>query len=290
MRRTINGRTRLVALLGSPVGHSKSPALQNAAFEALGLDYAYLAFDVGLEDSAAAVAALRTLGVRGANVTMPLKKAVCPHLDALSDTARLAGAVNTIVNDDGVLTGHITDGTGYLRSLEDAGVTWAGTKMTIAGTGGAATAVAIEAAMSGVRAISFFNVRDAFFEAGERTAAMLRQEFGCDARIFDLRDLHALRREMHDSAIFANGTPIGMEHAGDQSPVPDAAFFHPGLVVSDMIYVPQRTTLLRMAESAGCRTVSGLGMQMHQGALSFKLWTGHQMPMDVARSMVMEVS
>ena len=105
MARTITGRTQLVALLGSPVAHSKSPALQNAAFEALDLDYAYLAFDVGTEDAAAAVAALRTLGLRGANVTMPLKKAVCPHLDALSETARLAGAVNTIVNDHGLLTG-----------------------------------------------------------------------------------------------------------------------------------------------------------------------------------------
>ena len=290
MARTFTGRTQLVALLGSPVAHSSSPALQNAAFEALDLDYAYLAFDVGIDDAAAAVAALRTLGLRGANVTMPLKKAVCPHLDALSETARLAGAVNTIVNDDGVLTGHITDGAGYLRSLDDAGVALAGTKMTMAGTGGAATAVAIEAARSGVRAISFFNVRDAFFEAGERTAAMLRQQFGCDARIFDLRDTQALRREMHDSAIFANGTPIGMEHAGDESPVPDAGFFHPQLVVSDMIYVPARTQLLRMAQGAGCRTVSGLGMQMHQGALSFTLWTGREMPMAVAKSIVKEVA
>lgn len=280
----ISGKTRLVALLGSPVSHSRSPALQNAAFAALGLDFAYLAFDVGLDGAAAAANALRTLGMRGANVTMPLKKAICAHLDVLAPSARLAGAVNTIVNDGGILTGHITDGAGYLMSLQEAGVAYAGSRMTIVGAGGAASAVAIEAAKEGVRAISLFNVRDDFFPAAQEFVGMLRREFACEAQLFDLADTERLRREMHASDIFVNGTPIGMEHSLSESPVPDSSFFHPGLAVTDMVYVPAQTRLLKMAQDAGCRTVSGLGMQLHQGALAFKLWTGHGMPLDVARA------
>jgi shikimate dehydrogenase len=288
MPRPITGKTRLVALLGSPVSHSKSPALQNAAFEALGLDFAYLAFDVGTADVGRGVDALRVLGARGANVTMPLKQAICAHLDALTPVARMAGAVNTVVNEGGVLTGHITDGAGYLRSLDDAGVPYAGRKMTLAGAGGAATAVAIEAAKSGVRAISLFNVRDAFFPAAAQLAALLRDEFGCDAQAFDLADAAALRREMRDSHLFANGTPLGMEATRSRSPITDVSLFHPGLVVTDMVYVPARTRLLELAAAAGCRTVGGLGMQLHQGALSFALWTGREMPLELARSVVME--
>ncbi|CAM5184025.1 shikimate dehydrogenase (NADP(+)) OS=Castellaniella defragrans OX=75697 GN=HNR28_000940 PE=4 SV=1 [Castellaniella defragrans] len=126
----ITGKTRLIALLGSPVSHSQSPAMQNGVFKALGLDFAYLAFDVPLRDIKRAVDALRVLKVRGANVTMPLKHDICRLMDALSPAAEMAGAVNTIVNDNGVLTGHITDGVGYMMSLADAGIECSGKTMT----------------------------------------------------------------------------------------------------------------------------------------------------------------
>ena len=280
----ISGTTRLIALLGTPVAHSRSPALQNGAFEALGLDYVYLAFDVALPQLADAVHALRALDARGANVTMPLKQAVCEHLDRLAPAAELAGAVNTIDNDDGVLTGHITDGEGYMMSLAESGVPFAGRSMVIAGAGGASIAVAIQAAMQGVATISLFNQRDAFFARAESKAALLRERFGCDARVFDLADAAALRERMASADIFVNGTPIGMEASRGQSVVPDASFFHPGLTVTDLIYAPAETHLLRMARAAGCRTVGGLGMQRWQGARSFELWTGRRMPMDLTRS------
>lgn len=279
----ISGKTRLIALLGSPVSHSKSPQMQNGVFEALGLDYAYLAFDVGLDRVSEAVAALRTLGVRGANVTMPLKRAICAHLDHLSDAAAMAGAVNVIVNDGGVLTGHITDGVGWRLSLADGGVTLRGKALTIVGVGGAATAVAIEAAMQGVRTIDFFNARDAFFDDGAGVVRLLGERLGCPARLHDLADRDALRAAMARSDIFVNGTPIGMEATQAQSVVPDGSYFHAGLIVSDLIYVPERTTLLQMAEAVGCRAVSGLGMQLFQAVDAFRLWTGQAMPLDLAR-------
>lgn len=282
----ISGKTRLVALFGSPVAHSRSPALQNGAFEALGLDYAYLAFDVGPAQLADAVQALRTLNARGANVTMPLKQAICAHLDRLSPAAELAGAVNTVVNDDGVLTGHVTDGEGYMRSLAEAGVEYAGRSMVIVGAGGASTAVAIEAAMQGVKSIALFNRRDEFYDRAESKVAVLRERFGCDARMFDLADTAALRERIAASDILVNGTPIGMEASLGQSVIPDASWFHPHLTVTDLIYVPEETRLLEMAKAAGCRTVGGLGMQRHQGARSFALWTGVEMPMELARRLV----
>jgi len=284
LRRTrLSGKTKLIALLGSPVSHSKSPQMQNGVFEALGLDFAYLAFDVGLERVGDAVSALRTLGVCGANVTMPLKRAICGHLDKLSESAEMAGAVNVIVNDNGVLTGHITDGVGYAMSLADAGVDLAGKSMTIVGIGGASTAVAIEAARQGVRYITFFNKRDGFFDGGARTVQLLKDRLGCHARLWDLADLDRLRDSMACSDIFVNGTPVGMEGSLDQSVVPDPNWFHPRLTVTDLIYVPEETKLLKTARSAGCKAVSGLGMQLFQAVDAFRLWTGQPMPVELAR-------
>ncbi|MEN9543699.1 MAG: shikimate 5-dehydrogenase [Pseudomonadota bacterium] len=282
-RRRITGKTKLIALLGSPVSHSRSPQMQNGVFEALGLDFAYLAFDVGLDRVGDAVSALRTLGIRGANVTMPLKRAICSHLDQLSNAAEMAGAVNVIVNDDGVLTGHITDGVGYMASLAEAGVATEGKTMTIVGVGGAATAVAIQAAMQGVKCIHLFNARDDFFNGGEATAQMLQNRLGCEARFFDLADAAALKESIACSDIFVNGTPVGMEATLDQAVIPDASYFHRGLTVSDLIYVPEQTTLLRMARDAGCKTVSGMGMQLFQAVDAFRLWTGRDMPVELAR-------
>jgi shikimate dehydrogenase len=279
----ITATTGLLALIGSPVDHSRSPAVHNAAFRALGLDYVYLAFDIGRERVGDAIGAMRTLRMRGANVTMPLKRDICSYMDDLSPIARLAGAVNTIVNTDGHLAGHITDGQGYLMGLRDAGVDVRGRKITIVGAGGAATAIALEAAGAGAGQITLFNLRDAFFAEGERAAALLREGFHCPAEVLDLADADALRRELANSDILVNGTPIGMHATRDRCVIPDASYFHPRLVVTDLIYEPAETKLLRVAREAGCLTVNGRGMQLHQGALSFKLWTGRDMPLDAAR-------
>ena len=157
----ITGHTGLTGLLGSPVAHSISPMMHNEAFEQLGLDYVYLAFDVGTDKLETAVEGLRALNVRGFNLTMPDKNLMCTLCDRLSPAAEISGAVNTVVNEDGILTGHTTDGIGYMQAARDAGHDLAGKKMTLMGAGGAATAILVQAALDGLSEISVFSIHDA---------------------------------------------------------------------------------------------------------------------------------
>jgi shikimate dehydrogenase len=286
----VTGTTRLVFLIGSPIGQSKSPAMHNAAFAATGEDLVYVAFEIGLDRAANAIAALRTLNARGGNVTMPLKQAAVRLVDRLTPVARLVGAVNTIVNDEGVLTGYNTDGEGYLRGLDDAGVPYVGQKFTVVGAGGASAAVAAQAAAEGARAIALFNHRDQFFANAERLAAELRDRFACDVRAHDLADEAVLRREIASSDIFCNGTPVGMDPLRDRSIIPDPTYFHEGLVVTDVIAVPAQTKLLELARRAGCRTIAGTAMNVFQAASAFKLWTNKDMPIDVVKRIVFDES
>ena len=167
MERRISGYTTLIGLLATPIKHTSSPKMHNEAFRYLGLDYAYLAFEVGNEGLEDAVKGLRAMQARGCNVSMPNKTVIHKYLDKLTPAAELAGAVNTVINDNGVLTGHITDGVGYMRSLSDAGFDVIGKKMTIVGAGGAATAICIQAALDGVAELSIFNQDDEFFARAE---------------------------------------------------------------------------------------------------------------------------
>lgn len=276
----ITGKTALLGLFGSPVEHSVSPVMHNTAFETLGLDFAYLAFEIGTDDAGKAIEALRTFRMRGANVTMPLKAAVVPYLDKLTPAAKLIGTVNTIVNDNGVLTGHITDGEGYMMSVRDAGLDPAGKKMTLAGAGGAAKAICVQAALDGVKELSVFN-RDR--EKAEKLAELINRNTECRARAFGLDEREALRRELAESCLFANATRVGMAQMEGQSVIPETDFFHSGLAVTDAIYEPEKTRLLQMAEAAGCRTLNGLGMVLFQGAAAFRLWTGREMPVELVR-------
>ena len=164
MEGRISGHTGLVALIGSPVGHSGSPAMHNYSFQRLGLDYAYVAFDVKVEETKAAIEAMRTLKIRGYNVTMPCKMEAAKYVDALSPAAQIIGAVNTIVNDNGFLTGYITDGEGFVNNLRDHGVDVKDKKITIAGGGGAATAIQVQCAIDGARELSIFKRKSADFE------------------------------------------------------------------------------------------------------------------------------
>lgn len=159
MTERLNGHTILIGLMATPIRHSLSPTMHNEAFAKLGLDYAYLAFEVGNNQLADGIQAIRALGMRGSNISMPNKQAVLSHLDKLSPAAEMVGAVNTIVNDDGVLTGHITDGTGFMRGLQQADVSIIGEKMTICGAGGAATAICIKLHWMALRSWLFLIVK-----------------------------------------------------------------------------------------------------------------------------------
>lgn len=279
----ISGKTRLIGLLGSPVSHSRSPVMQNSVFEAMDLDFAYIAFDVAAGRGAEAIAAIRTLGLRGSNVTMPLKREVIPHLDRLTPAADLAGAVNVIVNDDGVLTGHVTDGEGFMLSLDDACVAYEGRRMVILGAGGAAIAVTIQAAFQGVAGITLFNRRDAFYGAAEDMLVRIGDKTPCDIILHDLDDHTALAEAIAQADILINATPIGMEDSADRTALPDLGLLRAELTVCDLIYAPRETHLLKEAAARGCKTVSGIGMQLYQAVPAFRMWTGRDMDIEIAR-------
>ncbi|RFZ78861.1 shikimate dehydrogenase [Lacrimispora amygdalina] len=287
MEKRISGRTGLMALIGSPVGHSGSPAMYNYSFEKLGLDYAYLAFDVTVEEVEKAIEAVKTLRMRGCNVTMPCKTEALKYMDELSDAARITGAVNTIVNENGKLTGHMTDGQGFVDNLRDHGVEIKEKKITICGGGGAATAIQVQCALEGAREISIFNIKDAFFERTLETAEKIRQEKpGCIVNVFDITDMETMREEMKTSDIFANATIVGMKPMDNDSVVKDVTMFRPGLVVTDAVYNPKETKMLREAKEAGCICINGQGMLVWQGAAAFKLYTGQEMPVEGVKSLL----
>ena len=277
MAERITGHTELIGLIATPIRHSKSPTMHNEAFAKLGLDYAYLAFEVGTEQLEDAVKGFKALGVRGYNVSMPNKTVIGKYLDKLSPAAELCGAVNTVVNDNGVLTGNITDGIGYMRSLKDKGFDVIGKKMTIVGAGGAATAIEIQAALDGVKEISIFNRKDEFWDRAVQNVKNINEKTNCKATLFDLDDKEALRREIADSYLFANATGVGMKPLEGQMVIPDASYL-PDLIVTDVVYMPTKTKLLEVAEEVGCPCMNGLGMMLYQGAAAFKMWTGEDMP------------
>lgn len=269
----------MLGLMGTPVGHSKSPAMYNHCFAKYGLDWAYLAFDVTQEQAGAAVQAIRTLHMRGANVTMPCKSAVIPHLDKLSPEARAIGAVNVIVNDDGKLTGHNTDGVGFVRNLREHGVEVKGKRLVVLGAGGAATAICVQAALDGAAEIAIFNRDDEFYPNGRRTVEKLAQSVpSCKASICPLEDSAALSEAVKRCDILVNATKVGMKPLDGETLI-DPALFRAGLVVADTVYNPRETRMIQEAKAAGCKAaVGGIGMLLWQGVAAFKLFTGKDMP------------
>lgn len=283
MGKEITGHTGLLCLLGSPVAHSISPAMHNEACKQLGLDYAYLAFDVPEEKMPQAVEGLRTMGARGWNITMPGKNIMCKLADKLSPASEISGACNTIVNEDGVLTAYTTDGVGFMRAVKDKGVDIIGKKMTLLGAGGAATAILVQAALDGVAEIQVFNIKDAFWERAQDIVNQLNESTTCKVTLHDYEDPEVLRAAIADSAILVNGTSVGMAPKTDATIITDTTMFQPDLFVFDVIYNPKETRLLREAKAAGCKTSNGMYMLLYQGAASFELWTGQEMPVDIIK-------
>lgn len=280
MAERITGHTELIGLIATPIRHSSSPRMHNEAFAKLGFDYAYLAFEVGNEELEDTIKGFRAMKVRGSNVSMPNKTVVHKYLDKLSDAAEMCGAVNTIVNDDGVLTGHITDGIGYMSGLKDAGIDIIGKKMTIVGAGGAATAIQVQAALDGVKEISIFNRKDEFYERAQKTVKDINEKTNCKATLYDLEDLDKLKEEIASSYIFTNATGMGMKPLEGKTYIPDKSFLREDLIVTDVVYAPAETALLKMAKEVGCKTLNGFPMMLFQGAAAFKLWTNQDMPIE----------
>lgn len=279
----ITGQTKMICLLGSPVSHSKSPLMHNEGFSQLNLDYVYLAFDVTSENLTATVDGLRAMNVRGFNLTMPHKTAACKLCDELSPAAKVIGSINTVVNNDGILTGHSTDGIGFMRAIAETGFDVKDKKMTVLGAGGAATAIFVQAALDGVQEISIFSRRGNFFDRAQQIIQDLKAYSSSKINIYDFDDENILRREIRESALLVNATSVGMAPNVDASIITDPTMFHKDLFVSDIIYNPAETKLLRLAREAGCKTQNGLNMLLYQGAEAFKLWTGQDMPVSIIK-------
>ena len=283
----ITGTTRMLGLIGDPVEHSKSPAMYNYCFRRYGLDWAYLAFPVPSEKTEAAIQAIRTLNLRGANVTMPCKSAVLPWLDDLTPAAKAIGAVNTIVNEDGILTGHNTDGFGYTENLRRHGVSVSSKRIVLLGGGGAATAIAAQSALEGAAELRVFNLRDAFWPRLEESMARIRAAApDCRITLHDLADQKQLLEAIEDTDILSNATRVGMAPDEDGCLIPGPEWLRKDLVVTDVVYAPPETKLLRMAKNVGCQTCDGLGMLLCQGAEAFRLYSGLEMPVEEIRKLL----
>ena len=276
----ITGKTRLLGLLGSPVAHSISPLMHNESFKQLGLDYVYMCFDVSEDNLETVFNGLKKMNVLGFNCTMPLKNKIVEYLDELSPAASMIGAVNTVVNEHGNFIGHNTDGVGYMRSVKDAGYDIIGKNMTLLGAGGAASSIFVQAALDGVKNINVFSIKDRFFERAERMVEMVNKNTDCHATLHDFSDEQVLADSIANSDILTNGTSVGMAPNVDGCIITDPSMLRPGLIVSDVIYNPAETKLLRIAKEQGCHTFNGMYMLLYQGAKAFEIWTGKEMPVE----------
>lgn len=276
----INGKTELFCLIGSPVGHSGSPAMYNYSFQKTNLNCAYLAFDVKLEETEAAVNGLKTLGCSGFNVTMPCKTRAAELADELSDAAALIGACNTMVIKDGKLYGHNTDGIGFVKNLKEHGVDVKDKVMTVMGAGGVATAIQVQSALEGAREIHIFNRRDEFYANAENTAKKIEERVpGVKVNVYPLEDEQKLYEKIGESHILVNATKVGMKPMEEESLIKDTRVFRENLVVADAVYNPRETKMLQEAQAAGCKiALGGIGMLLRQGEAAFRIFTGENMP------------
>ena len=270
----ITGKTIVCGLIGDPIEHTMSPVMQNAAFEKLGIDYRYLPFRVRKEELGKAIMGMRALDIRGLNVTIPHKVAVTPFLDELDTLAERIGAVNTIVNNDGVLKGYNTDAGGFIRALLEGGAEPVGKNVVILGAGGASRAISFSLAEKGAHLV-ILNRREELDWALDM-AKRISQVFRKDVKALEL-NAENLSSVLNTADILVNATSVGMSPNISETPVP-AGLLKPGLVVFDIVYNPVKTRLRQDAEEAGVRTIGGLDMLVWQGALPFELWTGLQPP------------
>ncbi len=277
--KTISGKTRLCGLIGDPVGHTMSPAMHNAAFREAGIDYLYVPFRVKGQALGKAIEGMRALNIRGLNVTIPHKVAVIQFLDELDPLAEKIGAVNTIVNDDGVLRGYNTDGAGFLQVLLERGIEPAEKNAVILGAGGASRAISFTLADRNAHLVILNRLLE--LEWAKELASRISQIFTTEVEASEMNKEN-LVRALDKADILVNATSVGMTPNMDETPV-TPNLLTSSLTVFDAVYNPVKTRLLREAEAAGAKTISGLDMLVWQGALAFELWTGQKAPVGLMR-------
>jgi shikimate dehydrogenase len=266
------GATRLAAVIGDPVRHSLSPTLMNAAFEATGLDWSYVALEVASARLPDAFAGVRALGIAGLSITMPHKESAAACADQLSPTAQRLGAVNCIVNHGGLLTGHNTDGEGFVRSLQH-GFSFdpSGKRCVVLGAGGSARAIILALSDAGASEIVVVNRT---LGRAERAAALA----GDRGEVVALEGAHT---DLADADLVVNATSVGMGDPGATDVPFDASVLHEGQILVDIVYKPLETPLIATARAQGASVANGVAMLAHQAAVQFELWTGVAAPIDV---------
>jgi shikimate dehydrogenase len=271
---------KITGLIGYPLGHSVSPAMHNAAFKKLKLNYEYVTFEVKPDELQEALTGLRALHIAGFNVTIPHKEAIVPLLDEVTKVARIIGAVNTVLNQEGKLIGYNTDGAGFIESLKkDAEVEPKGKNIVVLGAGGSSRAVSVMLAEAGA---SNLTIADIETDKARDLADYLGSYFDttCQAVVVNSPELQTA---IDQAQVLVNCTPLGMSPKTGASPLADNIRLNNKLLVYDLVYHPAETKLLRTAKKAGARACSGLGMLVHQGALAFTIWTGQEAPVEVMR-------
>ena len=269
----IDGHTRLAAVVAKPIRHSISPFIHNTAFEKTAVNGVYLAWEIGAEDLEATVANIRRYNMFGINLSMPYKQEVIQYLDELDPSARLIGAVNTVVNENGTLIGYNTDGKGFFKSLPSFAIQ--GKKMTILGAGGAATAIIAQAALDQAEEIFVFTRQTSYANTVSKMAAISRQTKS-RIQVLNLEDSVLLQEKITQSDLLVNGTSLGMD--GESLPLVESIQLPAKILVADVIYKPFETPFLKWARSQKVEAVNGLGMLLYQAAEAFELWTGQPMP------------
>jgi shikimate dehydrogenase len=277
----IDAQTKLCGVIGNPVHHSLSPAIHNAAFRKMGLNFVYLAFPVEMIGDA--MKGLRALGnSRGFSVTIPHKVSAMPFLDEVDQTARHIGAINTIVVENGKLIGYNTDASGALRALREGGVSLSGQRVLILGSGGAARAIAF--ALAGDAQIAGLTILGVDEEERRRLVQDLRTRTALVVEDGPIQD-DSLRSWIPHCRTVIHCTPVGMFPHVEETCVP-AAMWRSDLTVMDIVYNPRETRLLKEARAAGCRTIQGIEMFLSQAILQFELWTNQPAPADVMRAVL----
>ena len=297
----IDGKTRILGVIGDPIEHTFSPAMHNAGLDALNLNYIYLPFHVKDERLGECIQGAKAMGIQGLNVTIPHKTNVIKHLDDIDSVASMIGAVNTIQfnfnennessnqNNESMVTtkGFNTDGYGCVRAIKEK-TSINNKKVTITGAGGAARAVAFQIASSGIDELSILN-RNA--SKAESLANDLRSNLGkvgIDITVNSC-EIENLKRELDSSDIFIDTTPIGMYPNVDDKPIASADMLHEELVVNDIVYTPMETSLIKEALKANAEVVYGYKMLLYQGIRSFEIWLGRDAPVDVMEKALLDV-
>jgi shikimate dehydrogenase len=278
----ISGKTRVCGVIGDPIEHSLSPAMHNAAFNALGLDYAFLAFRVASNEVANAIAGMRALGIVGLNVTMPHKAAVIKFLDQIDDNSKFLNAINTIHNKNGKLLGLNTDGFGALKALKENGANPKGKRVLLLGSGGAARAIAYTL----VQETDELVVLNRTVSEAKELANLLKKIFNKEVHA-DSLTAPILEKQIRQADILINATAVGMKPKASQSMI-TPEWLKPKMTVMDIVYNPVETKLSIDAKSKGAQVISGVEMLIYQGAASFEIWTGKQAPVEVMRKAALE--